>query len=128
MLAKEVYHSTMQYIKLPKEVPPFILRREELVDRVFDRVRVFGTMKDINFKSNPQFSKQYYLKGEKREKIKEIFNDEVLAFFVEYPIEHVECNGKELLIAGGIGITKTENIVPRIKSIAELMIIMNKTA
>ena len=53
MLAKEVYHSTMQYVKLPKEVPPFILRREELVDRVFDRVRVFGTMKDINFKKQP---------------------------------------------------------------------------
>ena len=71
MLAKEVYHTTMQYIKLPKEIPPFILRREELVDRVFDRVRVFGSLKDINFKSNPEFSKQYYLKGEEREKIRE---------------------------------------------------------
>jgi len=125
MLAKEVYHSTMQYIKLPAEVTPFILRREELVDRVFDRVRVFGTMKDINFKSNPEFSKLYYLKGDQREKIRSLFNDDLLDFFLENPIEHVECNGKELLVVGGVGITKTENIVPRIKSIAELVKIMD---
>jgi len=106
-------------------VTPFILRREELVDRVFDRVRVFGTMKDINFKSNPEFSKLYYLKGDQREKIRSLFNDDLLDFFLENPIEHVECNGKELLVVGGVGITKTENIVPRIKSIAELVKIMD---
>lgn len=127
MLAKEVYHTTMQYIKLPKEIPPFILRREELVDRVFDRVRVFGSLKDINFKSNPEFSKQYYLKGEEREKIREFFTPEILEFFIDYPIEHMECNGREVLIAGGLGITKTEDIVPRIKSLGELMAIIDKS-
>ena len=127
MLAKEVYHTTMQYIKLPKEIPPFILRREELVDRVFDRVRVFGSLKDINFKSNPEFSKQYYLKGEEREKIREFFTPEILEFFIDYPIEHMECNGREVLIAGGLGITKTEDIVPRIKSLGELMSIIDKS-
>ena len=127
MLAKEVYHSTMQYIKLPKEAPQFLLRREELVDRVFDRVRVFGSMKDINFKTNSEFSRLYYLKGDDREKIREYFRDEILDFFIENPIEHIECNGKEMLIVGTVGITKTEDIVPRIKSIEKLMeLIMEK--
>jgi MFS superfamily sulfate permease-like transporter len=121
MLAKEVYHSTMQYIKLDKEVPPFVLRREEFVDRVFDRVRVFGTMRDINFKTNPEFSKQYYLKGDNRDEIIAFFNEDLLNYFVENPIEQIECTGKEMLIAGGIGITKTEDIVPRIKSLEELI-------
>ena len=81
-------------------------------------------MKDINFKSNPEFSKQYYLKGEEREKIRDFFTDEILNFFIDYPIEHMECNGREILIAGGLGITKTEDIVPRIKSLGELMAII----
>ena len=78
-------------------------------------------MRDINFKTNSEFSRLYYLKGDDREKIREFFRDEILDFFIENPIEHIECNGKEMLIVGTVGITKTEDIVPRIKSIEKLM-------
>jgi len=127
MLAKEVYHSSMQYIKLPYEAPQFMLRREELVDRVFDRVRVFGSMRDINFNSNPEFSKQYYLKGDEKEKIKAFFTDEMLDYFINNPIEHIECNGKEILIVGGVGITKTEDIIPQIKSFEVFVGLLDKS-
>jgi hypothetical protein len=127
MLAKEVYHSTMQYIKLSKEAPQFVLRREELVDRVFDRVRVFGSMRDINFSEYPEFSKQYYLTGEDKEKIKSFFNDEILTYFINNPIEYIECNGKEIIVVGGVGITKTEDIIPQIKSFEVLMGLIDKT-
>jgi len=127
MLAKEVYHSSIQYIKLPKEAPQFVLRREELVDRVFDRVRVFSSMRDINFSDYPEFSKQYYLKGDDKEKIKSFFNDEILTYFINNPIEQIECNGKEILVVGGVGITKTEDIIPQIKSFEVLIGLIDKT-
>ncbi len=126
MLAKEVYHTSVQYIKLPKDVPEFVLRREELVDRVFDRVRVFSSMRDINFSSSPEFSKQYYLKGEHKEQIREFFTEDILTYFINNPIEHLECNGKEIIIVGGVGITKTEDIIPQIKSFETLIELISK--
>ncbi len=84
-------------------------------------------MRDINFSDYPEFSKQYYLKGDDKEKIKSFFNDEILTYFINNPIEQIECNGKEILVIGGVGITKTEDIIPQIKSFEVLIGLIDKT-
>ena len=80
---------------LPFKAPTFVLRREEFVDRFIDRVRVFGSMGDIDFKEKSRILKVLFLKGANESEIRAYFKPEVLEFFVEHPIYHIECNGEK---------------------------------
>ncbi len=51
----------------------------------------------------------------------------MLDYFINNPIEHIECNGKEILIVGGVGITKTEDIIPQIKSFEVFVGLLDKS-
>lgn len=126
MLAREVYHCTIQIADLPSKAPTFVLRREEFVDRFIDRVRVFGSMGDIDFKENPDFSKLYFLKGANDSEIRSYFKPEVLEFLVEHPIYHIESNGKEILIVGPVGVSSLADIEKQINRIEELISILNE--
>ena len=125
MLAREVYHCTVQVADLPFKAPTFVLRREEFVDRFIDRVRVFGSMGDIDFKENPEFSKFYFLKGANESEIRAYFKPEVLEFFVEHPIYHIECNGEKILIVGPVGVTSIPDIEKQIQTMGDLLGILN---
>ena len=126
MLAREVYHCTVQIIDLPAKAPTFILRREEFVDRFIDRVRVFGSMGDIDFKENPDFSKQYFLKGSNESEIRAYFKPEVLEFFEEHQAYHIECNGKQLLIVSPVGVTTVPEVEAQIKTMENLIAILKE--
>jgi hypothetical protein len=126
MLAREVYHCTVQIIDLPAKAPTFILRREEFVDRFIDRVRVFGSMGDIDFKENPDFSKQYFLKGSNESEIRAYFKPEILEFFEEHPAYHIECNGKQLLIVSPVGVTTVPEVEAQIKTMEKLIAILKE--
>ena len=126
MLAREVYHCTIQVSDLPAKAPTFVLRREELVDRFIDRVRVFGSMGDIDFKENPEFSRQYFLKGSNESEIRAYFKPEVLEFFVEHPAYHIECNGPQLLIVSPVGVTTVPEIENQIKTMEKLIAILKE--
>jgi hypothetical protein len=125
MLAREVYHCTVQISDLPSKSPSFVLRREEFVDRFIDRVRVFGSMGDIDFKENPEFSKFYFLKGANDSEIRAYFKPEILEFLVENPVYHIECNGEKLLIVGPVGVTSIPDIERQIQTMAKLIDIIN---
>ena len=124
MLAREVYHCTVQVSTLASEAPSFILRREEFVDRFIDRVRVFGSMGDLNFADNPGFSKLYFLKGSNESEIRSYFTPEILDFFVQHPIYHIECNGNEILIVGPVGVTAIPEIEKQISTIQKLLTLL----
>ncbi|MEJ6506256.1 MAG: SulP family inorganic anion transporter [Crocinitomicaceae bacterium] len=124
MLAREVYHCTVQVSNLASEAPSFILRREEFVDRFIDRVRVFGSMGDLNFADNPGFSKLYFLKGSNESEIRSYFTPEILDFFVQHPIYHIECNGNEILIVGQVGVTAIPEIEKQISTIQKLLTLL----
>ena len=124
MLAREVYHCTVQVSSLTAEAPTFVLRREEFVDRFIDRVRVFGSMGDLNFTDNQDFSKLYFLKGSNESEIRSFFTSEVLDFLVQNPIYHIECNGNEILIVGPVGVTSISEIENQIETIERLLTLL----
>lgn len=57
-------------------LPCFALRPESLFAKIG---QVFG-YQDIDFASNPSFSRQYLLRGEPEEEIRRVFNGNVLSF------------------------------------------------
>jgi len=58
-------------------LPPFTLSPENIFHKIGG---IFG-YKDIDFASHPKFSKQYLLRGEDEEAIRNTFSDELLNFY-----------------------------------------------
>ena len=50
LLALEVYQTTVQVVRLPSPIPKFIIDKEGLFDKVFEKVKVLsGKRRDIDF-------------------------------------------------------------------------------
>lgn len=64
---------TDEEFKLPK----FTIGPENFLHKIGDKLG----MKDIDFEHNKNFSDKYYLKGDDENRIREIFNHQVLSFF-----------------------------------------------
>ncbi len=93
-IAKEVVRSTMLYIKLSKKIPEFTLIKEGLLERFYALTR----QKDINIPNQNDFSKRFYLNGEKQKEIQSFFNADIVRFFESNAYYHVESNGEALII------------------------------
>ena len=59
-------------------LPKFFMKPEHFFHKIGD---FLGTHKDIDFVEYPEFSKQYYLKGERENEVRSAFNDDILHFF-----------------------------------------------
>ncbi|NND33773.1 MAG: SulP family inorganic anion transporter [Saprospiraceae bacterium] len=94
----EVYHSTVMTIRLPKQLPKFVMQKEGVFDKIFDRVMAFSGYRDIDFQFYPTFSKRILLMGENEDKIRKFFTAGIIEFFESEPVQHIECNGEALLI------------------------------
>ena len=93
-IAKEVVRSTMLYVKLRKKIPQFTLIKEGLLERFYALTR----QKDINIPNQNDFSKRFYLNGEKQKEIQFFFNADIVRFFESNAYYHVESNGEALII------------------------------
>jgi len=111
MLALEVYQTTVQVVRLPSQIPTFIIDKEGFFDKIFNRVRVLsGANRDINFKKNTSFSSKFILSGEDEGAIREFFTDELLQFLAENDVYHIESNGEALMIFKYIHIARTDEV------------------
>jgi MFS superfamily sulfate permease-like transporter len=111
LLALEVYQTTVQVIKLPSKIPPFIIDKEGLFDKIFDRVKVFaGANPDIDFKKHTGFSNKFQLSGENEAEIRAFFTDDLISFLEENEIHHIESNGEALMIFKYIHIARTDEV------------------
>ena len=111
LLALEVYQTTVQVIRLPTSIPKFIIDKEGLFDKIFNRVRVLsGASRDINFKKNKDFSNKFLLSGEKESEIREFFTEDLIQFLDENEIHHIESNGEALMIFKYLHIAKTDEV------------------
>ena len=74
------------------DLPGFSLRPEMW----FHKVGQWLGYKDIDFDTNPKFSKQYLLRsGEREEDVRALFNDRVLEYFADHPNLCTEgCGGR----------------------------------
>ncbi len=103
-IEKKELHTTEHLIKLPVTLPPFILSKEMLYERLIDKNL------DIDFKNATQFSKNFLLKSPQQQAIRELFTPEILAFFEQNNVYHIECNGKQLVIFKNMRLASVDEI------------------
>ncbi len=103
-IEKKELHTTEHLIKLPVTLPPFILSKEMLYDRLIDKKL------DIDFKNATQFSKNFLLKSPQQQAIRELFTPEILAFFEQNNVYHIECNGNQLVIFKNMRLASVDEI------------------
>ncbi len=81
-------------------LPSFELHREGFMDRVGD----FFTHRDIDFESNPEFSRLFHLSGDEKDKIRELFAPSLLTFLEGLSPDsgwHFEGSGFTLILYRG---------------------------
>jgi len=93
-IAKEVIRVTMLSIKVNKKIPIFTLDKEGLIEVIYN----LGRLRDIAIERHSDFSKRFCLVGEDKERIKDLFTDELVLFFESNPYYHIESNGESLII------------------------------
>ena len=111
MLALEVYQTTVHIVKLPSRIPQFIIEKEGLFDKIFERVKAFSrSNRDINFKKHPDFSRKFLLNGEDEDAIRVFFTDNLIHFLEDNEIHHIESTGEALMIFKYVHIARTEEV------------------
>src|ERR1700738_67315 len=88
--AQSVVYLEPGYLK----VPFFTLRPENLLYKIFT---AFG-YQDIDFGQRPEFSKQYILRGQDEQAIRQTFNDGLLSFYEMYPGTSTDGGGNQLFV------------------------------
>ena len=106
----EVYHSTVMTLRVPSQLPKFVMEKEGIFDKIFDRVMAFSGYKDIDFELYPSFSKNILLMGENEAEIREFFTPELIEFFETEKVQHIECNGEALLIFIKMKLARTDKM------------------
>ncbi|MFT4759138.1 MAG: MFS superfamily sulfate permease-like transporter [Paraglaciecola sp.] len=110
LIATEVYHTTTQLLRLPFEIPKFVVEKEGFFDKIFDRMMAFTGQKDIDFELYTDFSDRFLLKGEDEKTIREFFTAELIHFLELDNVYHIESNGEALLIFRYLRLGRTEEI------------------
>ncbi len=93
-IAREVVRSTMLYFQLPEPIPSFTLDREGLLERIYH----LAGYNDIDLDKFPDFSRRFFLQGEKNQDVISLFNTELVLFFESHDYYHIECNGGGVLV------------------------------
>ena len=98
MAAVEVFHTTVEVIRLSFGIPLFVLEKEDRLDRTFDRLRKMAGYVDIDFELFPGFSDKFLLEGPDEQAVRDFFTPEIIRFLEGQRIYHIESNGEALLI------------------------------
>ncbi len=117
----EVFHSTVMVLHLPQPIPKFILEKEGIFDKLFDRVMAFTGYRDIDFELYTGFSNKYLLMGDHEEEIRAFFRPELIRFLENEDVEHVECNGEALLIFNKLKLARTDETLKMLQFGQRLM-------
>ena len=121
LVAAEVYHSTIETLRLPFNIPKFTLEKEDKMDKIFDHVMKFAGYVDIDFKLFPNFSDQFLLEGPNEDEIREFFTKDLITFLEQNEIYHVESNGEALLIFRRLRVAKSEEIFKLLEFCGQLV-------
>ena len=80
-----------------RQLPPFELRSENLVDKIGETF----VHRDIDFDSNPEFSKRYFLQSPDETGTRGLFTPGLLAYFEQIPPDqqwHIESSDNSLIL------------------------------
>lgn len=121
-IAKEDLKSTFLLAKSPIQLPVFVMDKENLRHTIYH----FAGLNDIDFKEHPDFSKNFFLNGENRKAINELFTDELIFFFESHPYYHIESNGDTLLIKDKDRLSSIQEIKNMLAFSNEFLKILNE--
>jgi MFS superfamily sulfate permease-like transporter len=107
----ETFNTTLMVLKLNQKIPIFTMEKEGMFEKIFDRVMAFTGYKDIDFKMYPDFSNKFLLMGNDESEIRSFFTDEIIRFFENHQIYHVESNGEALIIFDKIKLARTDETI-----------------
>jgi MFS superfamily sulfate permease-like transporter len=120
----ETFYTTVMVLKLNKKMPVFAMEKEGLFEKIFDRVIALTGHKDIDFEMYPNFSKKFLITGTNEAEIRSFFTKELIHFFENKQIYHLESNGEALLIFDKIKLARTDETIALInysKALAGLL-------
>ena len=90
------------------------MKREGVLEKLFDRVMAFTDYKDIDFKMYPDFSKRFLIMGNEESEIRLFFTEDIILFFETHQIYHLESNGEAIVIFDKIKLARTDETVAMI--------------
>lgn len=93
-IARQLIRATMFHVKLDYSIPEFTLDKEGL----FEFVKQYTEFSDIEIPNHPDFSKRFYLSGNKKTEILSFFTDDIVLFLESNDYYHIESNKNGLLI------------------------------
>ena len=120
----ETFNTTLMILKLNKKIPVFTMEKEAVLEKLFDRVMAFTGYKDIDFEMYPDFSNKFLLMGNNESEIRSFFTDEIVRFFENNQIYHLESNGESIVIFDKIKLARTDETIAFInygKELASLL-------
>ena len=89
------YYQSVVYLEPANlNLPSFSLRPENFIHKMLG---AFG-YQDIDFGQRPEFSKNYLLRGQDENSIRQAFNDRVLAFYESYAGTCTDAGGNQLFV------------------------------
>lgn len=110
LLSMEVFHSTIQVIELPFDIPRFSIEPEGIIDKIFDRVMSIKGHSDIDFDDHERFSREMVLKGEDELVIRSFCSTKLISYLEENEHYHIESSGRSLLIFKQLRIARPSNV------------------
>ena len=116
----ETFNTTLMVLQLNKKIPIFTMEKEGVLEKIFDRVMTYTGYKDIDFEMYPDFSKKFLIMGNKESEIRSFFTDDVIRFFENHQIYHLESNGEALVIFNKIKLARTDETIAFIEYAKEL--------
>ena len=122
----ETFNTTLMILKLNKKLPIFTMEKEGVLEKIIDRVMAFTGYKDINFEMYPDFSKKLLLMGPDEDEIRSFFTDEIIQFFENHQIYHIESNGESMVIFDKIKLARTDETISFIDYGKELASLLHK--
>ena len=122
----ETFNTTLMVLRLNKQIPVFTMEKEGMLEKLFDRVMAFSGYKDIDFEMYPDFSKKFLLMGNEESEIRSFFTPEIIEFFENQQIYHLESNGEALVIFDKIKLARTDETIAFIDYGAALARLLNE--
>lgn len=124
----ETINSTVMVLKLNRSLPIFTMEKERAYEKLFDRVIALTGYRDLEFQLFSKFSKKLMIMGNNEDELQSFFTPEVVQFFEEHQISHIESNGESLLIFNKLKLARTDETIAFIDYGLELTHLLNATA
>ena len=116
----DTFSATLMVLRLNKKIPVFTMEKEGVFEKLIDRVMAFTGYKDIDFEMYPDFSSKFLIMGNKEAEIRSFFTPEIIRFFEDHQIYHLESNGEALVIFDKIKLAGTDETIAFIEYGKEL--------